>query len=540
MVLLTFLFSRTKNFNITLRSCLLSSILLILAACQTSVPALTDSNAGQTGISEPQIIEKPEVPVQISTEDNIPDGNPEFTNLGNRIEFGFGLQEYYDHPDVMQQLSNYTANQRYFDLITERASPFLYSMVEEIDRRNLPMELVLIPIVESTFNPNAYSREHAVGLWQFVGATARSFGIQQDWWYDGRRDPQASTVAALDYLEDLYKQFDQDWLLALAAYNTGEGNVRRAIRRAGVSKEEASFWDLRLPGETRNHIPRILAIAKIVSDSELNGISLTEIPNQLTVQNVEVNAQIDIARAAELADIDYQQLRNLNPGYLQWATHPDRPQRLLLPTENARKLTIGLQEIDTELLLSWDRYEIRSGDTLGGIARKLSTRVDILQTVNSLRGSQIIAGNSLLIPRSADSQLIAAQPALMSRARPAISVPASYTIRRGDNLWSIARKFDLRSAEIASRNTLSLDQLLRPGQILDLSYALADSTTEANDQVMQSPQYYRVRSGDSMAKIAERFAMGLDELLMLNSISSNDLIHPGQSIRVNTDQSSVN
>ena len=125
MVLLTFLFSRTKNFNITLRSCLLSSILLILAACQTSVPALTDSNAGQTGISEPQIIEKPEVPVQISTEDNIPDGNPEFTNLWNRIEFGFGLQEYYDHPDVMQQLSNYTANDRYFDLITDRASTFL-------------------------------------------------------------------------------------------------------------------------------------------------------------------------------------------------------------------------------------------------------------------------------------------------------------------------------------------------------------------------------------------------------------------------------
>ncbi len=540
MTLSVFLSLKNKTFGFRLRSPLLYLGLLFLVACQSSAPVVSVTNESQSIVAEGNVIDRQALPVEETAASNAVQAAPEFSDLWDRIAYGFRLQEYYDHPDVIQQLANYKSNQRYFDLIAERASPFLFSMVEEIEKRNLPMELVLIPVIESTFNPNAYSREHAVGLWQFVGATARSFGVQLDWWYDGRRDPQASTIAAVDYLEVLYQQFDENWLLALAAYNTGDGNVRRSIRRAGVSKEDASFWELRLPGETRNHVPRILAIAQIVSESELNGVELAEIPNRLTVQTVEIGAQIDIARAAELADIDYQLLRDLNPGYLQWATHPDQPQSLLLPIENANKLNAGLQDIDKQLLLSWDRYEIRSGDTLGGIARKLNTRVDILQTVNGINDSQIIAGDSLLIPRSSDAELIAIQARPLNRVRPSVKVPASYTIRRGDNLWSIARKFDLRSAQIAAWNSMQLDQLLKPGQVLDLSYALAETETDLNSVGNTSPQYYRVRSGDSMAKIAERFAMGLDELLILNSISSNDLIHPGQSIRINPVQSSLN
>ena len=172
-----------------------------------------------------------------------------YDDLWERVRDGFQLGTHYDHPKVASYIQSYSKQQRYFDLMQERASPFLFSIVEEIERRGLPMEFALLPMVESTYNPNAYSREHAVGLWQFVGATGKSFGLQQDWWFDGRRDPRASTIAALDYMEQLYKQFDEDWLLAIAAYNTGDGNLRRAIRRS--NEDEIEFWNLNLPGETK-------------------------------------------------------------------------------------------------------------------------------------------------------------------------------------------------------------------------------------------------------------------------------------------------
>lgn len=525
--------------SLNLRNELLSLFLLVLTACQTVMEIPQESSQRATQAPHEAVVPSTTPEREVGDTEIPAEVEIEITDLWQRIEAGLELQHYYDHPAVAQQLKNYESNQRFFDLIVERATPFLFPMVEEVESRNLPLELVLVPIIESTFNPNAYSREHAVGLWQFLGPTARSFGVQQDWWYDGRRDPLTATRAALDYLESLHKQFNEDWLLALAAYNTGDGNVRRAIRRSGVSKEDASFWDLRLSGETRNHVPRILAIARIVAESELSGITLNEIPNYPLMQTVEINAQIDIAKAAELAELDYQQLRDFNPGYLQWATHPDQPQLLLLPIENAGKLTAGLQQIDTASLLSWDRYEIVGGDTLGGIARKLGTRVDILQTVNGISGSQIIAGNSLLIPRSVNGELIAAQAPRFNQVRQTVSIPATYTIRRGDNLWSIARKFDLRSRQIAAWNSLQMDQILRPGQLLDLSFALVETSTAGNQLNPVESQYYRVRSGDSMAKIAKRFAMNLDELLRLNSIGGSELIYPGQSIRVRS-QTSIN
>ena len=213
------------------------SLSFLLAACQTTAPPSSDMAHVEVeeSLSEALLIEQAiNSPVlEIKEEDVI----ESFDNLWDRLQAKFQLAEHYNHPAVDHQLSNYIDNQTYFDRIAERAQPFLFWIVNEIERRELPMELALIPIVESTFNPNAYSPKHAVGLWQFIGPTAKSFGLQQDWWYDGRRDPRASTVAALDFLEQLYNEFNDDWLLALAAYNTGQGNVNRAIRRAGLSKE---------------------------------------------------------------------------------------------------------------------------------------------------------------------------------------------------------------------------------------------------------------------------------------------------------------
>ncbi|MEX2131703.1 MAG: transglycosylase SLT domain-containing protein [Pseudohongiellaceae bacterium] len=329
-----------------------------------------------------------------------------YEDLWDRIVAGFRLDDHYSHPDVQRELNSYIKNQAYFDRIAHRATPFLYWMVEEVERRQLPTELVLLPIIESAFDPRAVSNQRAVGLWQIVAPTARMLGLQQDWWYDGRRDPIASTTAALDYLETLYDQFDQDWLLALAAYNAGEGNMRQALKHRD---EETSFWDLRLPDETQTHVPRLLALADILAHAEHHEIELPEIPNAVYFRVVDPGFQIDLSIAAETADLELAVLRDLNPGYLQWATHPDTQHRILVPIQIASRFETELVSIPQEQRLIWDQYLIQPGDTLSSIARKLDTRVDVLQRVNGLSSTRIIAGRSLLIPRKLPGQQLLLQ-----------------------------------------------------------------------------------------------------------------------------------
>ncbi len=514
----------------------------LLAACQTTVPPVIESLESVAVITEPiseaQAIEQAiNSPVLEIEEDDVIES---FDNLWDRLRASFLLTVHYDHAAVEQQLTNYIDNQAYFDRISERAQPFLFWIVGEIERRELPMELALIPIVESTFNPNAYSPEHAVGLWQFIGPTARSFGLQQDWWYDGRRDPRASTVAALDYLEQLYQEFNQDWLLALAAYNTGQGNVSRAIRRAGLTRESADFWSLRLANETRSHVPKILALAKLVSDSSSYGVELAPIANEESLVLVEVDSQIDLTQAARLAQLDYSELRSLNPGYLQWATHPDNPQVIAVPIKNAELLQLGIAQLGPDQFVTWDRYEIRPGDTLGGIAQKLGTRVDVLQTVNQLQGSRIVAGDSLLVPRTTNLSLLANFSRGNQSGRRVLPTPNIYTVRRGDNLWNIARKFDLRSAQIAAWNNIGLESVLQPGQELNLEFALDAEPPASEVSINAGAEEYRVRRGDSMHEIANRFRIDLNDLLNWNEMNPQDLIFPGQFIRIIPPESNLN
>lgn len=489
-------------------------------------------------LNEPAELARTPAPIRSTTARTAPasvddDANSSvgFDNLWERMRAGFQLNAHYSHPGVTPYLEDYSSQQRYFDLMQERASPFLYWIVEEIDRRGLPLEFALLPMVESTYNPNAYSRENAVGLWQFLGATGASFGLQQDWWFDGRRDPHASTVAALDYMEQLYAQFDEDWLLAIAAYNTGDGNLRRAIRNSDL--ETIEFWSLRLPGETRAHIPKLLALAAIISDPEAWNIELQDLANEPVLQSVSVGTQIDIAQAARLAEMDYEELRALNPGYLQWATHPDQPQQLLLPFDKAATLQGALSQVDASSLLTWDRYEIQAGDTLGAIARRLNTRVDILQTFNSLSDSRIRAGDSLLIPRTDDPALLASAPQVPAiSTRQTTPAPDRYRVRNGDNLWNIARRFDLRSREIAAWNQIALDALLQPGQILDLSFALGDEESASTVQLSDNAAVYIVRRGDNMDAIARRFGIDLQKLLLWNGLNIGELIFPGQRLQL--------
>lgn len=505
-------------------------LMTTLIACQSNTSVEVESAAESTSENALNALITAQNAARAPTVKPKIDPNPPMDDLWDRIRSGFQLQEFYFHADVTEQLENYMGNQAYFDLTIERARPFLFIIVAELEARGLPQELALLPFIESGFNPNAGSSENAVGIWQFMSATAASFGLQHDWWYDARRDPYDSTIAALDYLDELYQQFDQDWLLALAAYNAGDGNVRRAVRRNKTASAESPFWDLNLPRETRLHVPRVLALARLVSDAAQYGVALAPIANAEPLVQVEVGAQIDFAQAAQLANIEYTELRGFNPGYLQWATHPDQPQHIKLPPVQALLLESALAQLSPDKLLTWDHYLIESGDSLGSIAKRYQTRVDVLQKVNNLRGSQIIAGKSLLIPRNPDALGTLPNP-YIATIPPAPSIPSSYRIRSGDNLWSIARRFDLRTADIALWNGIDQASILRPGQIINLvPDGRSASSTPA--QKSQAASTYIVRSGDSLASIAARFNTNLKVLLEQNKLDAAALIFPGQIIQI--------
>jgi membrane-bound lytic murein transglycosylase D len=524
---------------------------MFLAACQTqeAIPADPETEANPPIITNArQISQKPRAKIAADVAGNPMDADKDMANqysdLWDRIRDGFQLQAEYSHPGVKRQIKKHSANQKLFDLISLRATPFLFHIVEEIEKRGLPLELALLPIVESTYNPNAYSTDHAVGLWQMIGPTATSFGVQQDWWFDGRRDPLVSTKAALDYLEVLYGNFGNNWLVAIGAYNTGGGNMRRAMRHGDQTYEDLDFWSLPVALETQSLVPKLLAFAAIINDIDNHEIDLPVIDNKSALEAVELPGQIDLAQAAMLLNMEYDDLRSLNPGYLQWATHPDGPQILMVPPTKADDFRHQIAAMDPASLITWDRYRIESGDTLSGIASKLGTRTDVLMTINDLQSSRIVVGDSLLIPRNIHSvnDLANYDLAALAIVPPLSTVPTRYAIRSGDNLWSIARKFDLKSVEIAKWNNFAVAATLRPGQILDLSFARDDVDLEAEEPELASNEIglHRVSRGDTIEKIAKRYQHGVSELLKWNNLSKAELIFPGQEIRLTPPDAGIN
>ncbi|MFB1016310.1 MAG: transglycosylase SLT domain-containing protein, partial [Alteromonadaceae bacterium] len=243
----------------------------------------------------------------------------------------------------------------------------------------------------------------ASGMWQFVPNTGKRFGMKQNWWYDGRRDVVASTEGAIAYLKYLNRYFDGDWLLALAAYNSGEGRVRRAMKSNARKNKPTDFWSLDLPKETRAYVPKLLALADIIKRPEDFNIKLYEIENKAVIGQVDIGSQLDLAKAAKLAELSLPELQRLNPGFNRWSTDPDGPHRLLIPNRKKAAFIKGLSKLSTDDRLAWQRYKIKPGDSLGKIAQKFNTSVALIKQVNNVNGSQIRTGKYLLIPVAAKS-----------------------------------------------------------------------------------------------------------------------------------------
>lgn len=306
---------------------------------------------------------------------------------------------------IARELNWLVDNPEHLTTVSNRALPYYHYILEQVLERDMPAEVALIPFIESGYNPFAVSSARAAGPWQFIPGTARNFGLESNWWYDGRRDIVASTDAALNYLTKLNSMFDGDWLLTFAAYNAGEGNVMRAMRRNNNANQSADYWSLRLPGETMRYVPKLLATAKMIRDADSMGVELEAIPAEPYFIEVETGGQLDLSQAAEMAEIDLDELKRLNPGFNRWATAPEGPHRLLVPVEQADQFQNALIILPTEQRVNYEHYIISSGDTLGAIAHRYGTTVSALQQANKLTNTNIRVGQTLLVP--ADSTKIA-------------------------------------------------------------------------------------------------------------------------------------
>lgn len=431
---------------------------MLATGCATiTSPSLTESPSTEPAAAHPRVsmlAEKPHTPKNRSARD-ISGHALQHTDLWQRIRDGFALPDL-SNKNLPQQEKWYGARPEYIAKVVQRAQPYLFYIVEEIEKRNMPTEIALLPVVESAFNPTAYSSAHAAGLWQFIPGTARHYGLKINWWYDGRGDVIEATRAALDYLEFLHEEFDGDWFHALAAYNAGERTIQRAIKLNKSRGKPTNYSSLRLKTETRHYIPKLIAFKEVVDNPDRFGIKLAPIPNQPYFASVNTRGQIDLNVVSELSGMSKRELHRLNAAFKRWSTDPDGPYRLLVPISKAPKLTQALAELPASARVKLGRYKIREGDTLGGIARKYGLSVPALQRSNNLKNTSIRAGNDLLIPLSnAEIDIADAR---------AVTNQVVHQVRSGDTLWRIAQRYDVYINQLARWNAIRTNDLLHLGQ----------------------------------------------------------------------------
>ncbi len=481
----------------------------------------------------------------IEAANNNQENAKEENNLWFRVRNQFTFTIPKNEPRLDAQVRWYKKHPAYMQRVSKRAAPFLHYIVERLEQENMPLELALLPIVESAFDPFAYSHGRASGMWQFIGSTGKRFGMPQTWWYDGRRDVIASTEGAIKYLQYLNKMFDGDWLHALAAYNSGEGRVMRAIKKNKRRGKEIDFWSLDLPRETRAYVPKLLALADILTHADKYSFQWPALPNEAVVEVVELGSQVDLALAAKMAGMTITEVQALNPGFNRWATDPDGPHRILLPISKAKNFRQELAKTPVKDRLNWVRHKVKSGESLGVIARKYSSSIDVIQAINDIRGNTIYAGDFLLVPVSL-SDLSAYSLSVDQRLAKVQSAEREGTkiehiVKSGDTLWDIAMAHKVGVRELAKWNKMAPRDPLKIGSKLvvwqknnSVKSSNLNLPRTNNNAVMRSV-VYTVRSGDSLARIANRFKVKISDLTKWNKLNKNKYLQPGQKIKINVD-----
>tara|TARA_R110002110_G_scaffold404606_1_gene623125 strand:+ start:151337 stop:152650 length:1314 start_codon:yes stop_codon:yes gene_type:complete len=374
--------------------------------------------------------------------------------LWTRMRNQFSLNINENDPRVKYYIKQFTSSQYHFTEMVNNARPYLHYILEAVDTYNMPAEIALLPMVESNYDPFAKSAPGARGLWQIMPQTGKYYGLSRNAWFDGCQDVVLSTNAALRHLDYLQKRFKGDWLHALAAYNSGDGRVARSIRQNIKENKPTDFWSLKLPKQTKDYVPKLMALATIVKNPSRYNVILPNVMNQSYFTQVDLGKAVDLKQAAKLANIPEKQLTLLNPGYHSHRMHPEGPFHICVPIQIAHTFSDTIASLEALTLELPTRYKIAKGDSLIKIAKRFKTNPSEIRLLNNLKNDTIIVGKYLQIPAGQNT-----------------SQKRVHVVQTGDSLWNISKKYKVNIQQIATNNQIKQDSILKPGQMLVIDFA---------------------------------------------------------------------
>ena len=448
-----------------------------------------------------------------------------YTNLWDRIRAGFRLPPMHG-PLVTQYEQWFESNPQYVERMLERANLYLYQIVRDVQKRHMPMEIALLPAIESAYSPNADSSAGAIGLWQIEPSTGGLWGLKDNWWYSGARDVIASTNAALDYLQALHNQF-HSWSLALAAYNCGAGTVQWAIDNNKAQGLGTHYQELRLPLQTEHYVPKLMAFVNIVRDPAKFGLRLRDIPNSPYFVRVNTGGQISLNVVARLANMSLDQLAAINPGFKHWATAPNGPYTVLVPVATKAALLEGLSQLPPQDRMQWARHIVIPGNTISGIAQEYGVSVHAIMTTNHLYGSFLRVGQRLLIPVAGRRLVVAARG-------------DEYTVTPGDTLSGIAQQYGVPISTLMAVNNLN-SPYLQVGEVLRIPSGAGGTASPPVSVSAAAPvpvvstittaSTVTVTPGDTLSGIAQQYGVPIGTLMAVNNLNS-PYLQVGEVLRI--------
>ena len=478
--------------------------LTILNSCQTSQVDL-----GYNQPNEIPLVFEEQVLQEIIEEEIVPNNIWEYMAANSLTNDNYVINE-----QTLLFMNNHIKDIDKFNEYLNKSYYFIYYVVQELEAADLPIELALIPFIESNYDPFSISPSGAVGLWQFMPKTGRLFNLEKSWWNEDRHDPFRSTHAAIGYFKYLFERFDNDIYLALAAYNAGPTYLDKQIRKNKRRGLETDFWSLNLSRQVTNYIPKYIAIREVIFNAEQYGILLPQIPLESVVKKVEIPGQVEILTLSDYLDIKPELIYKLNAGYTKWASAPKDKSIFYIPIEKGEMLDIPESPFENVNQINWISHIVVSGDSLWKLAAKYDTEVNIIKEINYIDKDLLSLNDVLLIP--------------LSKTENNNFIPFEmHIVSEGDTLWNIAKKYRLDINDLLRMNSLSKSSFLQLGQQL----TIGNKNIHRNIESKKRTILYSVKQGDNLYKISDLFDVSVSSIKEINNFSSSDLM-PGQIIKI--------
>ena len=491
------------------RQFLISLLLLFLiVGCETT-PVLTIKNNSEciTTYSDNECIASSEESLVVFKP--LPSDVWEYMIFNSDYEKDFILDQ-----KTLSYINRHIQDLEKFNDYLNKSYYFIYYVIQELEAANLPVELALIPFIESNYDPFSISPSGAVGLWQFMPKTGRIFNLEKSWWSEDRHDPFRSTHAAIGYFKYLFERFDNDIYLALAAYNAGPTYLDKQIKKNYRRGMDTDFWSLSLNSQVTEYIPKYVALREVVFNSEKYNVNLPFVPVESVVQKIEIPGQVEILTLSEYLDIKPELIYKLNAGYTKWASAPKDKSIFYVPIEKTFLLDSPDSPFENVNQINWISHVVVSGDSLWKLAKKYDTEVRIIKEINYIDNDLLSINDTLLIP--------------LSKSKSNNFIPYEmHIVSEGDTLWDLSKKYNIDIEDLIRMNSLKKDSYLQLGQQL----TIGNKNIHRNIESKKRTILYSVKQGDNLYKISDLFDVTVESIKEINDFETSDLM-PGQIIKI--------